>query len=61
MSWIGAFLGLGIALALVGVLLAMGTMASQKSMYKDAVVGNYGVAAVLLIIGAVIVGAVVGV
>ena len=60
MSWRGALLGLGAALVLIGVVLAMGTLASQKSLYRDTVMGNYGMAAILVVIGAVIIGAVQG-
>lgn len=58
MSWRGALLGLGAALVLIGVVLAMGTLASQKSLYRDTVMGNYGMAAVLVIVGSVLVGSV---
>ena len=46
------------ALVLIGVVLAMGTLASQKSLYRDTVMGNYGMAAVLVIVGSVLVGSV---
>lgn len=64
MSWMGALFGvsiaLGLALVLIGLVLAMGTMKSQRDMYRDQVAGNYGVAAILVIIGAVLLGAVLG-
>lgn len=61
MSWTGALLGLGVALAVVGICLALGTLAAKRDLYRDTMIGNYGMAAILMIIGAVIVGAVLGV
>lgn len=52
--------GLGASMVLVGMVLALGTMASQKNLYRDTMVGNYGVAATLVVLGAVLIGAVQG-
>ena len=60
MSWMGALLGLGASLAVVGICLALGTLASKRDLYRDTMIGNYAVAAILVVIGAVIVGAVQG-
>lgn len=62
MSWAGAFLGLGIALGLTGLALTVGILAELQR--RDRVPednGTLGIAAILFVIGAVLVGAVLGV
>lgn len=62
MSWLGAFLGLGIALLGLGLGMIVGAVLERVRVGRDErQTGVIGVGAILVVIGAVIMGAVLGV